>query len=1038
MPVPTLTSLLTELNRLQQRRTPQTTTLHDKLYEAYRTETLDKLDTLLNTGNPKLQKTGEFLAKNWTLINGTLLSYTALPNDDLTKLLIEVAKYVKQHSKEYRDTPLLKLLMPTVATETCSNHYPSLDDPNLDIQHILRTHILGRGGQYLIPVQQLIDFQQIDSRQWFNAYFDYKLHPIEFAIITEEEYQQLVQHSQATQTLDDAQKQYESHTQEQGSLLAQLKKLIQHLYFNSKKGIGAETNAGNEVYGAIIVFHKYYDTLDNKDKKAIPHSLRTKIEFLLRLSKDPLLNDNATEHTETCIDSHRQLLESRIEPCEEILSKIGINDITRARVVKEKKDHWINSRNALKTELSKKSYIGFDKAGFNLHLLKHLQVTCEITSFSNLKIMMRSNSLDITQICPPLSNTQISHLFPNIETFVQFAKDTSPEKLKAFLSIIETKLTLTVLNSTTDMFSVLMRMDPSRAEIICHTLKPRFCHYPIFFSNLMKRLTPEICSILIKALAEDLPAIITDASKLIKLMKRQTPDNKAAIFTNMQNKMSSLVMSSLEFNQIMGLLSDEHRILMTNLQLKIQIHNCYDIRAVMQFLPDSKRSNLYNKLKNNKQIIFTQARELEALLEFLPPEERADVFLQNRDLIFSLVKNVGDFNKILKYLSSEHRTEVYNNTQIDNFLYPRSNTISSIFSLFIEYLTTEQKIEVYETYKNMLLLSILDKSSTGVFNIVHYLPSEHYETVFHDLENGTDEYLFNFMSALTQLQSDQVTTLCRLMKDRVPTRINGQLNPLFFSLRFSRVRSEAESENIKCLFATWPDLITNFNQLIEIMNFMPDFHWPLIFNQFKQSLPEIIQTPKQFKRLVELTSSNKNVIGSLCQTIPEHLTKFIPISEFKSTLTDFLGAQGLPEKTIQRWIFDGLLQEMSEIKTKLGSDNTCSQKHEIADAFRKNLKDAVDAYFDLDAPSPEALTVFQTQCRTFITEAKPVLKEHRDWYDFFAKLTLALATAFIIPAVIIVANGITTGQWEYRLFKTNSEKKLDKVTEAVKQMSIQL
>src|ERR1700733_3231424 len=73
----------------------QAESLQERVSLAYRQKTLEELRRQLE-GNSELLIPGlkDFLAKNWKIINGTVLSYTALPNDELTLLLCGIAELV--------------------------------------------------------------------------------------------------------------------------------------------------------------------------------------------------------------------------------------------------------------------------------------------------------------------------------------------------------------------------------------------------------------------------------------------------------------------------------------------------------------------------------------------------------------------------------------------------------------------------------------------------------------------------------------------------------------------------------------------------------------------------------------------------------------------------------------------------------------------------------------------------------------------------------------------------------------------------------
>ncbi|WP_147281902.1 hypothetical protein, partial [Legionella feeleii] len=152
-----------------------------------------------------------YLSDHWDLIKGTSLSYTSIPEDRLTGLLVDIASFVAETIEGSEDEPLypLTVLMPTVAVESLvdDKDYPSLNE--LALQEVLRTHILGKEGSYLVPVRQLIDLQEKPKNEWYNTYYDYKTPSKETALLSPEDYEQLGNHSSYTKALIEAKAQYE-------------------------------------------------------------------------------------------------------------------------------------------------------------------------------------------------------------------------------------------------------------------------------------------------------------------------------------------------------------------------------------------------------------------------------------------------------------------------------------------------------------------------------------------------------------------------------------------------------------------------------------------------------------------------------------------------------------------------------------------------------------------------------------------------------------------------------------------------------------
>ena len=138
--------LAKKLNNLLNDTPPllNTTRLSAKVTIAYRHNQLGKLQTLFNSFNSStehdlncfLDELILFLKDNWSLVHGTILSYTASPQSEITLFLCDIAEYVATTKNELRtndETPpvsALLLLIPTLHTESCRHEYPSLDALN--------------------------------------------------------------------------------------------------------------------------------------------------------------------------------------------------------------------------------------------------------------------------------------------------------------------------------------------------------------------------------------------------------------------------------------------------------------------------------------------------------------------------------------------------------------------------------------------------------------------------------------------------------------------------------------------------------------------------------------------------------------------------------------------------------------------------------------------------------------------------------------------------------------------------------------------
>jgi hypothetical protein len=357
----------------------------------YKTHVLKQLIQLLSTKNTVTctsKALQAFLAKNWALVNGTMLAYTALPDDGLTDLLCSIAEMVvkytpkeksaetseenpqkKKKNKDKNKTSLeqanlwkkwrpqyeakrsnnkpsaLKMLMPTLkhtVSESDGDSYPDLDQ--CDIRWVLENHILIHGGTYLLPASFLLSTCDVNNKpqKKSNPYWDLygdNLIAAE-AMITKQQLARLQVHSSATDRLVTAYQAYQAATSDQGHFLGQLNALVRSLKFNDVQHRGSENKAGQGVYPAIIRFYNYYTRLKADKKNSIPLNLKNAIDKLLTLTTDH--NKNAQKFFALAEFSSKELkaLKDIIEKQKTILdSSTSSNKILLVKIKSAKTDN---------------------------------------------------------------------------------------------------------------------------------------------------------------------------------------------------------------------------------------------------------------------------------------------------------------------------------------------------------------------------------------------------------------------------------------------------------------------------------------------------------------------------------------------------------------------------------------------------------------------------------------------------------------------------------------------------------------------------
>ena len=205
-----------------------------------------------------------FLADNWLHIKSTHLSYTALPEHPVTKLMVRIAERLGAFDKKQP----IEILMPGLCTESQHDAFPNLD--KLPLPMVLNTHVIVSLSQrYLLPVWLLLHDTSLDSASSSLKSLQGLMNPYcamddtEHAYLAPEDLERLYYHSELTSQLQDNYKQYKLAATDQSNLLGQLNTLCLMLKaYDAHGGSGTQTNAAAGAYPAIMSFLKYYGQLN--------------------------------------------------------------------------------------------------------------------------------------------------------------------------------------------------------------------------------------------------------------------------------------------------------------------------------------------------------------------------------------------------------------------------------------------------------------------------------------------------------------------------------------------------------------------------------------------------------------------------------------------------------------------------------------------------------------------------------------------------------------------------------------------------------
>ena len=137
-----LIELLTAVESIPNIRINEAVKLKDEIIIKYQLDVRKKLKKILNSQDSDENKyfaLEVFLQDNWMFIKGTLLSYTAIYNNDATRAICKAAELIcdfKNSKLDAKSLPFvpLQFLMPDVELESINNNYPDLIPAELNKQ----------------------------------------------------------------------------------------------------------------------------------------------------------------------------------------------------------------------------------------------------------------------------------------------------------------------------------------------------------------------------------------------------------------------------------------------------------------------------------------------------------------------------------------------------------------------------------------------------------------------------------------------------------------------------------------------------------------------------------------------------------------------------------------------------------------------------------------------------------------------------------------------------------------------------------------
>lgn len=621
MPNNKTASLLTRIAHLKQ-QPDAGRGLQNLVAKTYQHQLLNHLEACLNNADIESQNKAlcECLAANWRLIQGSFLCYLAQPHSEITLLLCDIAQYAAQHASN--KVPAIGLLMPGLALESPNEDLaPNLT--TLDLKAVLKTHILGKNGLYLVPVHRLLDAQDAANTKSALCNYYYDVDNAEhqgLAFLCQQDIEQMQTHSAYSKALADTKEAYEQSMEADQGLLFHVRKLMQHLHYNSVQGVGSETNAGEGVYSHIVTFYEYYKELGNEVKSTIPVTTKTEIERLLALISDSGKNPNAANTLETCIAMRRESLNRAVKKDELSLSHIALAETQRQSLTKQRKAQWLQARKEFEQALLQERYEGGDKRGLHRALLTALGLRISITNPQDLTDFMASSASEIFDLCQDrdLPN-QIIDQFNNLDAWVMFLHETPVDKLQALLASCAKPSFAKFARSSRDIATLLSSLDTDR---MCLILK----YYNIINTQelalILKNLSPKQCQTFCENKADELQRLIQAIEDFVYVAKLLHKEQRQILYENFLVRLPGMITTARHLGRVLELLPIEQcRVFYENLESKLQslIQTPEQLGQMLGMLSSKKIPIIYEKLRSKLQSLIQTREHLSQVLSLLSP-----------------------------------------------------------------------------------------------------------------------------------------------------------------------------------------------------------------------------------------------------------------------------------------------------------------------------------------------------------------------------------------------------------------------------------